>query len=126
MARRRAGAVPCSRAPACGRNPSQGSGCCYARPIFSQRSRFHHAPQPHVPQTGSSPETLSNLPLVHMVCLEKKGSFGVSSILLPLHFPLPPPPLAPANLQPGLPKPRVFSLDTVEARLIRMRSFANV
>lgn len=100
MARRRAGAGPCSRAPACGRNPSQGGGCCYARPIFSQPSRFPHALRLHVHQTGSGPETLSNLPLVHMVCLEKKGSFGVSSILLPPHFPLPR-----HHPQPGLPKP---------------------
>ena len=105
VARQRAGAGPCSRAPACGGNPSQGGGCCYARPIFSQLSRFPHAPRPHVPQTGSDPETLSNLPQVHMVYLEKKGSFGVSSLLLPPHSPAPSHPLT------ELPKPRVFSLE---------------
>lgn len=109
MARRRAGAGPCSRAPACGGNPSQGGGCCYARPIFSQRSWFPHAPRPHVPQTGSDPETLSNLPEVHMVYLEKKCSFGASSLLsLPTATPPPPP-----HPLPGLPKPKVFNLEHI-------------
>lgn len=58
-------------------DPSSHSGLDFPMPLYRMYPRLDR----------TDPETLSNLPEVHMVYLERKCSFGASSLLLPPHSP---------------------------------------